>query len=222
MRRPRESRDPEATRARLIDAARRLFSEYGFEDVTVRDICREARANLSLVNYHFGDKHGLYTEIVNEAITYVSEFTALAMEAPAGSSAEEKLRHFVAVFVGRLFETSANANWIHKLMQHEISRPTDAAPRIGQLALAPRIRYLASIVAELLDAPLSDPRVIQTVTTVHGLCVVYARIARMPAPFRDIVPEFGSADRLDAGSATEHVTAFSLAGIRAMRAGAIR
>jgi AcrR family transcriptional regulator len=183
----------------------------------VRDICREARVNLALVNYHFGDKHGLYTEIVNEAITCLSDFNSVAMEAPEGSSAEEKLRHFVTVFVGRLFDAPTPDNWIHKLMQHEISRPTDAASRIGQLAVAPRIRYLASIVTELLGVPISDPRVIQTVTSVHGLCLVYARMVRMPAPFRTMIPELGTIDRLDARSATEHVTAFSLAGIRAMR-----
>jgi len=60
--------DVAETRARLLDAARRLFAERGFEDVTVREICREAGANLALVNYYFGDKLGLYLEVVNQAI----------------------------------------------------------------------------------------------------------------------------------------------------------
>ena len=33
------------TRQRLLESAERLFAARGFKQVTVRDICREARAN---------------------------------------------------------------------------------------------------------------------------------------------------------------------------------
>src|SRR5207247_5047290 len=59
--------DPE-TRERLLRAAERLFADRGFKDVTVRDICRAARANVAAVNYHFGDKLGLYREVMQTAI----------------------------------------------------------------------------------------------------------------------------------------------------------
>ena len=50
--------DVAETRARLLDTARHLFAERGFEDVTVREICRGAGANLALVNYYFGESWG--------------------------------------------------------------------------------------------------------------------------------------------------------------------
>jgi AcrR family transcriptional regulator len=53
-----------ATRERLLTAAAALFAEHGFRRVTVRDICEEASANVAAVNYHFGDKQGLYREVV--------------------------------------------------------------------------------------------------------------------------------------------------------------
>ncbi|MBI3492350.1 MAG: helix-turn-helix transcriptional regulator, partial [Acidobacteria bacterium] len=59
-------RDSE-TRDRLLRAAERLFADRGFKKVTVRDICRVARANVAAVNYHFGDKLGLYREVLQSA-----------------------------------------------------------------------------------------------------------------------------------------------------------
>ena len=61
------------TRERLLKAAERLIAERGYKKVTVRDICRAARANVAAVNYHFGDKEGLYRELLQIAIDVVRE-----------------------------------------------------------------------------------------------------------------------------------------------------
>jgi AcrR family transcriptional regulator len=56
------------TRDRLLTAAAALFAADGYSKVTVRDICRKARANVAAVNYHFGGKTGLYQEVLHAAI----------------------------------------------------------------------------------------------------------------------------------------------------------
>jgi AcrR family transcriptional regulator len=212
----RRGADIAETRARLLDAAKALFAERGFEDVTVREICREARANLALVNYYFGDKLGLYLEVVNQAIASVREFNSLALTAPPDSSAEERLRLFVRGLLRRIFEYRGADTWVHKLVQHELSRPTEAATRILQEAMAPRIRYLADIVAELLSCPKKDPRVMHCVASVHGLCLVYSRIV-LADRFKAAMPDLATDGPFDVEDAVAHVAAFSLAGIRAMR-----
>jgi TetR/AcrR family transcriptional regulator, regulator of cefoperazone and chloramphenicol sensitivity len=212
----RASADVAETRARLLDAARRLFAERGFADVTVREICREAGANLALVNYYFGDKLGLYLEVVNEAIASLRDFNSLAMTAPEGSGAEERLRLFVRGLLHRVFELRGVDSWVHRLVQHELSRPTELAKHILQEAMAPRIRYLADIVAELLACPKKDPRVMHCVASVHGLCLVYSRIV-LASQFKAAMPDLASDGPLDVENAVAHVSAFSLAGIRAMR-----
>ncbi|HEX5076925.1 MAG TPA: CerR family C-terminal domain-containing protein [Gemmatimonadaceae bacterium] len=212
----RRAADVAETRARLLDAARRLFAERGFADVTVRELCREAGANLALVNYYFGDKLGLYLEVVNEAIAGVREFNSLAITAPEGSGAEERLRLFVRGLLYRVFERRGVDTWVHRLIQHELSRPTELATRILQEAMAPRIRYLADIVAELLSCPKKDPRVMNCVASVHGLCLVYSRIV-LTDRFKAVMPDLATDGPFDVEDAIAHVSAFSLAGIRAMR-----
>lgn len=203
------------TRERLLEAAKALFAEHGFDGVTVRDICLAANASLALVNYHFGDKAGLYGEVVDEAIRLIRTFNDETMRARAGSPAEERLAHFVRAFVGRMLRPEGSEAWVHNLMEHEIRRPTTAAGRIGRHAIAPRIRYLAVIIGELLARPPNDPLVLQCVGSVHGLCLIYARMREMPEPLRAAITE--EPWKVDVDAAAEHVLAFSLAGIRAMR-----
>ena len=87
------------TRQRLLDAAERLFAERGFNKVSVRDICREAGANVAAVNYYFRDKWGLYREVLQVIIDYSKRTRELAHDASEGKPPEERLRHYIRVFL---------------------------------------------------------------------------------------------------------------------------
>jgi hypothetical protein len=126
------------------------------------------------------------------------------------------MRLFVRGLLYRVFELRGVDSWVHRLIQHELSRPTELATRILQEAMAPRIRYLADIVAELLSCPKKDPRVMHCVASVHGLCLVYSRMV-LADRFKAVMPDLAADGPLDVEDAVAHVAAFSLAGIRAMR-----
>jgi AcrR family transcriptional regulator len=58
--------NPEApsARDRLLCEAMNLFAERGFGAVTTREICAAAGVNPGAIHYHFGDKDGLYREVL--------------------------------------------------------------------------------------------------------------------------------------------------------------
>ena len=58
-----EVKGSNATRAAILDAAKKVFAAKGFGAATVRDICTEAGANIALVSRYFGSKSGLYAEV---------------------------------------------------------------------------------------------------------------------------------------------------------------
>ncbi len=53
------------TKARLIEAAGEVFARRGFRSATVREICSRAGVHVGAVNYHFRDKEGLYTAVLD-------------------------------------------------------------------------------------------------------------------------------------------------------------
>lgn len=65
--RPEErQRDPERTRARILEAAKAEFGAKGFAGARVSDIAARAGINKQLISYYFGGKEGLYAELASQ------------------------------------------------------------------------------------------------------------------------------------------------------------
>lgn len=47
-------------KTRILLAAKKLFAQQGYDGTSVRQICDEAGANVSLVSYHFGGKEKVF------------------------------------------------------------------------------------------------------------------------------------------------------------------
>lgn len=56
-------RDPDATRAAILDAAEGLFLKLGPDATPVSQVARQAGVTKSLIHHHFGSKEGLWSEL---------------------------------------------------------------------------------------------------------------------------------------------------------------
>src|SRR5437879_10025524 len=57
-------------RTRIVDAARRLFAEHGFDEVTMAEVAADAGVARATVFNHFGSKHALMEAITEEVIAH--------------------------------------------------------------------------------------------------------------------------------------------------------
>ena len=55
----------EETRARIIEAAMRLFAAHGFDGASTRDIALEASVNAPALQYYFDNKEGVYLACID-------------------------------------------------------------------------------------------------------------------------------------------------------------
>ena len=81
------------THARLLETAGHVFAEAGYQAAKVRDICARAGANIAAVNYHFGDKLGLYRQVLRYAACAAGNLASLDLQL-TGRTPLEKLRGF--------------------------------------------------------------------------------------------------------------------------------
>ncbi len=53
-----------SNKERIVAVAERLFAERGYDGTSLREITREAGVDVALVRYHFGNKQGLFDELL--------------------------------------------------------------------------------------------------------------------------------------------------------------
>jgi AcrR family transcriptional regulator len=89
-------RDPEHTRALVIDAAERLFAERGFAATSMRDISAASGVSHPLIHHHFGSKEDLYAAIKRRMVEgYARRFPKAARAANRPLSVRAEMRRIM-------------------------------------------------------------------------------------------------------------------------------
>ena len=94
---------PDARQA-VLDAARELFAELGFERTTMRAVAARAGVDAALIYHYFGDKDGLLFAALQppaDAATVFAGLTAAADRAGAGRTGEELVRRLIGLWEER-------------------------------------------------------------------------------------------------------------------------
>lgn len=131
-----------STRERILEVAGPIFAERGRRDATIREIVHQAGVNQAAVNYHFGDKDGLYLELLRHSVA-----TALDRYPPdggidPGAAAAERLHGVISATVQRYFSDERKA-WHGRLIMRELEDPSP-----------PFVAFMDEIIGRLM--PLVD------------------------------------------------------------------
>jgi len=121
------------------------------------------------------------------------------------------LRGHIESFLLRLLDEGHPA-WLGKLMAREMSQPTPALDVIVQEKMRTTYRRVDAIVRELLGPGACDDDVRACVLSVQGQCLFYRHCHPVLTRLFPGLP-FG---REQVPGLAEHITRFSLAGIRAI------
>jgi AcrR family transcriptional regulator len=203
-----------STRQRLLETAGEMFAEHGYDNATVREICRRAGSNVAAVNYHFGDKEGLYAAVLEFADETAEQVAPLATELAGELTPEQRLHAFVRSLLLRMLGQGPKA-WHVKLMAREMVDPTSALERVIERSYRPHFERLQAIVRDLVEGEMDAATLRLTVMCVVGQCVhfYHARpvISRLQ-PELKYRPE-------DIEMLAAHVTRFSLAALKHLSVG---
>ena len=194
-------------RERILEAAGEIFADCGLRGATVRKICERARVNVAAINYYFGGKEKLYSEVLRHwhdfAIQKYPPLLGVGEDAPV----EEQLRAFIRSFLFRLLDKGKPA-WFGKLMAREMAEPTGAFDRMVHDVMRPLNKLLGSIVQKIVGDSVKEREILQCCTSIIGQCAYYYNSRYMTQLLGQDVSSPEEIERI-----ANHIMYFSLKGL---------
>lgn len=132
------ARGHKGTDEKILREASRLFSEKGFANVSVRDICRATGTSAPVLYYYFGNKKGLFEAVARKQIS-MDDLILKLSEASAASDPRKALVSFVGVYLSSFPEQAFHPG----LYLRDTARIDEHSARMVNKDLE-RIRTIAS------------------------------------------------------------------------------
>lgn len=202
-------------KGRLLKSACEVFAERGYGDATVAEICERAGANIAAVNYYFRSKETLYVEAWRLSFQRSLEKYPADGGIPSSAPAEQRLRGRISSIIRRFSDPQSHE---FDIMHKEIANPTGLLAEVKHKTIEPLRQGLAGVIRELLGEKASERQVLLCRMSIIAQC--FDKLIR--ERFRRTLIQEGvkaalMAENIDIDTIVEHVTRFSLAGIREVR-----
>jgi TetR/AcrR family transcriptional regulator, regulator of cefoperazone and chloramphenicol sensitivity len=202
------------TRARLLDVATQIFADVGYYAATIRDIAHLAGTNVAAVNYHFGDKLGLYTEILERRLVPAARTAPVRQALELDAPPETVLRQAIKAMAHTVC-AEQDRDLRMRLLMHELAHPSPAIDSVINKVSRPLYDRFRKVIGRMIGLPIDHEKTRLCTHSVIGQIVHYAHARPFVArlwPEQKMTPK--QLDRI-----ADHIADFSLAYLRRSGAG---
>ncbi len=170
------------TKLAIVLAAGELFAEHGLEGTSIRPIAQKAEVNIAAINYHFGSKENLYTEVLRYAFSHYKFKTHLneLLEETKSITKPTEIAQFLYRFIKSKFVSLYSPEhppWFTRLILQGISTPTSSLKAIVEEYFMPEMKALTDIIRRS-DSKMTEQKAqlwslsLQSQIAFYGLCKV--------------------------------------------------
>jgi len=161
-----------ATRARILETAAVVFAEHGFAATTIRMICGRAQVNLAAVNYHFGNKEGLYREVLRYVRSNAYDMFPTTFGLSDDASPTQRLQAFIRSFLLRTSSDERNLGF-GTLVMRELVQPTTALDMLIDEGIRNMFGQLVDIVRALIGEHAEEDVVLLCARSIISQCLFF-------------------------------------------------
>jgi AcrR family transcriptional regulator len=199
------------TQERLLITASRMFADKGYQETTIADICEQAQTNIASVNYHFKDKENLYLQAWRYAFQQDLKNHPSDGGIAEDTNAEQRLSGRIRSLIARIADPNSH---FFAIVYKEMALQTNLLEKIMEQEINPERLAMIALITELLGENATQKQIQFCHASIMGQCFHLLKVKHLKVS--DATRSY-MMDLKDAALYAEHIVAFSLAGIKAIR-----
>jgi len=200
--------DGEATRTRILEAAGELFATTGYAETPNKAIAAHAQVDLASINYHFGNRGGLYQAVLTESYGQVLGLANLMQLVGSELAPASKLRALIEQLVGHA--TREPQAWELRVLARELLAPTSHLQTLFQDEALPKVALLRRMLSEITRIPDQDPALTRCLLCVIAPCLMLLVGGRtFPGPLQEVF-------QMPSQAIASHLYHYALGGLNAV------
>ncbi len=129
-----------SARLHILDCAKRLFAERGYDGVSISDIARETGASKANIFHHFESKEGLYLAVIAEVVRRVPDHI------DALSSEHDIVEAFQELAAAELTEGAKDETGVRLILREIISGDPRRSRVLAEDIFADRFTRLVDLI----------------------------------------------------------------------------
>lgn len=151
------------TREQILHTACEIFAHKGFNNTTIQDICKQARANIAAVNYYFGSKENLYLEVWEYLTTLKAQKMLKFLDEKL--PAEEQLRRLIQARIESVLANDEEG-WLPRIIYWEMGNPSSLHDTLRKKYMYRFHQKFLSIIHEILGEDIDSETLLSA-----GYCI---------------------------------------------------
>ena len=205
----------EKTREAILNAAETVFAQHGYDGARIDTIAEASGFNKTLIFRYFGDKLGLYAEVLRRVDREINELQArLApmLEDETITSNAQRFRTFLETGIGALFDYLLEHPRFIRMLTWETAEGWQTYAQIAQLLKIEDIEQFETLFQPVQSAGLlrSSFNPILQLTMIMQICQAY--LASLPL-YQMILPGEDVSSAAALAGAREYIIDFVVHGI---------
>ncbi len=148
----------ENSKQRILNAATKLFAAQGFEGTSIRQICKEADANICMISYFWGSKQELYNGIIEDLIEKQTEYAKTFIDFDIEPSSLDKTSqiNLLMTVIDKIIEFFYSEKISKDLLIFLLKAQQNEKSAIN----SPAFMYLKKLIGAIFNKPENDREII--------------------------------------------------------------
>lgn len=148
----------ENSKQRILNAATKLFATQGFDGTSIRQICKEADANICMISYFWGGKQELYNGIIEDLIEKQTDYAKTFIDFDIDPSTLDKTNqiNLLMTVIDKIIEFFYSKKISKDLLIFLLKAQQDEKSVVN----SPAFSYLRKLIGTIFNKPENDREII--------------------------------------------------------------